>query len=64
MGHCAVLVNSTIYFIGGIDAKGIVNIDVQLYHIDNKEWEIVSHRDMTRAFYDIHSQEFRYVGAT
>lgn len=52
MGHCAVLINSTIYFIGGLDREGISIIDVQTYQIELKLWTIIGHRTMTRAFYD------------
>jgi hypothetical protein len=56
MGHCAVLVNSTIYYIGGIDSRGIAIIDIQTYDVENNVWIVIGHREMTRHFYDANSR--------
>ena len=61
MGHCAVLMNSTIYFIGGLDDKGVIIIDVQTYDIINNVWRVINHRTMTRAFYDAQSRYHRFL---
>ncbi|KAL5263140.1 hypothetical protein ACHWQZ_G008527 [Mnemiopsis leidyi] len=60
MGHCAVLVNSTIYYIGGIDSKGVVIIDIQTYDVEKNVWNVISHRQITRNFYDDDSWTRRY----
>ena len=60
MGHCAVLVNSTIYYIGGIDSKGVAIIDIQTYDVETNVWKVIGHRKMTRHFYDADSRLFSF----
>ena len=52
MGHCAVLVNSTIYYIGGIDSQGVAILDIQTYDVEKNVWKVIGHREITRNFYD------------
>lgn len=60
MGHCAVLVNSTIYYIGGIDSKGVAIINIQTYDVETNVWKVIGHRKMTRHFYDADSRFLKF----
>ena len=60
MGHCAVLVNSTIYYIGGIDSTGVAIIDIQTYDVERNVWNVIGHRQMTRHFYNFYSRSFPF----
>eukprot|EP00116_Pleurobrachia_bachei_P007149 sb/3467411/ len=48
MGHCSVLINSTIYYMGGIGTDGVTLFDIQEYNIETDTWQVTDHRSMVR----------------